>query len=95
LGLDKITFVFKHLITKIFFMDFNLPDIPPNNYTQNLNTPLPTQLSLDQLMAQVTNKAPELNAAELLAGLSINNTVLPEPIKIKRQEAEDKDKNED
>jgi hypothetical protein len=76
-------------------MDFSLPDFTPTNYTQNLNNPLPSQLSLDQLKAQVSNQAPELNAAELLAGLGINDVVLPEPIKVKRQEIEDKDKNEE
>jgi hypothetical protein len=45
--LDKIELIHKYQISKTFLMDFNLPDLPPNNYTQNLNNPLLTQISLD------------------------------------------------
>jgi hypothetical protein len=86
--LDKIELIHKYQISKTFLMDFNLPDIPPNNYTQNLNNPLPTQISLDQLIKNTNAKTSEAAVGEFLGGIGINNAILPEKVKIKREEGE-------
>jgi hypothetical protein len=70
-------------------MDFNLPDTPPHNYTQNLNNPLPTQISLDQLIENSSAKTSETAVDEFLGSIGINNAILPEQVKIKQEEAEE------
>jgi hypothetical protein len=87
--LDKIELIHKYQISKTFLMDFNLPDLPSNNYTQNLSNPLPTQISLDQLIKSGSAKTSEVSVNEFLGGLGVNNAVLPEKVKIKREEDEE------
>jgi hypothetical protein len=70
-------------------MDFNLPDLPPNNYTQNLNNPLPTQISLDQLVENSNVKTSEVAINEFLGGLNIDNAILPEKVKVTQEEDEE------
>jgi hypothetical protein len=72
-------------------MDFNLPDLPPNNYTQNLSNPLPTQISLDQLVENMYPKIipPEVKFDDFLSDIGFNEAILPEKVKIKREEGEE------
>jgi hypothetical protein len=76
-------------------MDFNLPDLPPNNYIQNQINPLPTQISLDELIKNTNAKTSEATVDEFLGVLSIDNAILPEKVKVKREEGEDNERGDE